>query len=59
MLPSFAQNARFEHALGHFLDKQRHALCRHEDLTRHCLGQALAAGNALDQQLRVAIAQAW
>jgi hypothetical protein len=58
MLACFAQNAGFEHGLGHFLDKQRYALRRHEDLPRHCLGQGLAAGNALHQQLRVIVGQA-
>jgi hypothetical protein len=44
-----AQQAPLQHALGQFLDKQRHAVGAIDDLGEDFIGQCLVAGDLLDQ----------
>jgi hypothetical protein len=43
------QQTALQHALGQFLDEQRHAVGAIDDLGDDLIGQSLAAGDLLDQ----------
>jgi hypothetical protein len=52
------QETALQHALGQFLDEQRHAVGALDDLLDHVIGQRLPAGILLDQRGPVAPVQA-